>query len=82
MGFLIPFLLGTIVGGTVTWQVDRRRQQGKSGLPITGWFWRKKNQSSSPAPQPSGTDRAEATPSAAEAADTSSPTASQPPPNA
>lgn len=77
MGVLIPFLLGTLVGGAVTWQVDRRRQQGEKGLSVKGWFSGKKAQSRSPEPQVSATDRADAPPSAAEATGTETQTPPQ-----
>ena len=77
MGVLIPFLLGTLVGGAVTWQVDRRRQQGERGLSFKGWFSGQKEQSRSPQPQPSATDGADAPPSAAEATGTGTQTSPQ-----
>ena len=43
MSFLLPFLVGTIVGGVVTWQVDRQRQQGENGKSP---LYRTKNQNS------------------------------------
>ncbi|ETX05233.1 MAG: hypothetical protein ETSY2_24195 [Candidatus Entotheonella gemina] len=73
MGFILPFLVGTVVGGVVTWQVERKRQQGDNGLSVKGWFKRTKDQDSSPDSQSSETESSDA----AETADTGSGTSSQ-----
>lgn len=61
MGFFVPFLVGTIVGGVVTRQIDRRRQLEGSGQ-VRKW-WLSKDQRDSPATQPSEASSPDMTPS-------------------
>jgi len=83
MGFLLPFLVGTVFGGVITWQVDRRRQKDDNGSFFKPRFSRRKEQNSAPDAPPSGTKSPDVTPDAApntaEAADTGTETSSQPP---
>ncbi|ETW91987.1 MAG: hypothetical protein ETSY1_45795 [Candidatus Entotheonella factor] len=65
--------MGTVFGGVVTWQVERRRQQGENGLSVTGWFKGKNDQNTAPEAQASETESA----GEAETADTGSETSSQ-----
>ncbi len=79
MSFLLPFLVGTIVGGVVTWQVDRQRQQGENGKSLKQWFSRNKDQSNSSAPQSSEADSPDTASDTTEASGTGSGTSSQTP---
>lgn len=83
MSFLLPFLVGTVFGGVVTWQVDRQRQKDDNGSFFKRRFSRKKDQNSAPDSPPSGSESPGVTPDAApkmaEATDTGAETSSQPP---
>lgn len=72
MGFILPFLVGTVFGGVVTWQVERKRQQGENGLSVRRWFKGKKDQSDSTEAQASETESSDAAGTADTASDTSS----------
>lgn len=69
MGFILPFIVGTVFGGVVTWQIDRRRQKDGSEEPKKWWF-SSKNKNGEPESQTETMD-------SADAADTASSSASE-----